>query len=491
MPEMIIFSHKDQQFAIKAELVEEILQPQKITITPHTSKIVEGLINIHGKIVLLFNFRRILEHYGSSEKITESNLMEVANVEKQASKPLSNILLIKQNNSFIGLFIEEVIEKTVILEDAITDAKENSGLLFYAGQFLHKQHIIILVSLDILMSHVADENHKPTNKSNQIAFGRTTLLQDTENPQKHVDDINVLIARINTNLFCIELDDIQELIFLSDITPTPFLPPEVLGLVNLRNLPLIVISLSHIIYETTTSTHYPYGIVVKSPNGLIIFAIHDLYKIERFEKDSRHYIKKPDKEIKGWLKQTDNTYKAIIDINAIFNSPLLQQLNGYINENEGAEMSYLSTTTKRYLITKIEDEYCGICLENIKIVVDEINIQQLPVSESSLIENTSNSYIKGVSQVHGEIMYVFDTYKLLNKPTRDYKNYIIITVNNRSFVLPIQNVDMVINVNESDIESLDSSESIINKIAKVDKRLISIIDTSYVLNLLPKVGEIR
>lgn len=138
MPEMIIFSHKDQQFAIKAELVEEILQPQKITITPHTNKIVEGLINIHGKIVLLFNFRRILEHYGSSEKITESNLMEVANVEKQASKPLNNILLIKQNNSFIGLFIEEVIEKTVILEDAITDARENSGLLFYSGQFLHK-----------------------------------------------------------------------------------------------------------------------------------------------------------------------------------------------------------------------------------------------------------------------------------------------------------------------------------------------------------------
>ncbi len=63
MPEMIIFSHKKQQFAIRAELVEEILHPQKITVTPHTNKIVEGLINIHGKIVLLFNFNRIIEQY--------------------------------------------------------------------------------------------------------------------------------------------------------------------------------------------------------------------------------------------------------------------------------------------------------------------------------------------------------------------------------------------------------------------------------------------
>jgi chemotaxis signal transduction protein len=491
MPEMIFFSHESQRFAIKAELVEEILQPQKVTITPHTSKIVEGLINIHGKIVLLFNFRRIVELYGSSEQLKKASSADTNKAPIHASKALNNILLIKQNNSFIGLIIEEVLEKSVIEESAITSIKENDTILFYSGQFLHKQHITIIISLDILFNHVLEKNHKTANKNNQIAFGRTTLLQDTENTKKHVDEINVLTARINNNLFCIELDDIQELIFLSDITPTPFLPKEVLGLVNLRNLPLIVIDLPYIIYETTTSTYYPYGIVVKSPNGLIIFAIHDLYKIERFEKDSRHYIKKQDKEVKGWLKQTDNTYKAIIDINTIFNSPLLQQLNGYVNENEGPAMSYLPSTTKRYLITKIEDEYCGICLETIKIVVDEINIQQLPVSEASLIEGNPTSYIKGVSQVHGEIMYVFDTYKLLNKPTRDYKNYIIITVENRSFILPILNIDMVINVNEENIESLNTSESIINKIAKVDKRLISIIDTSYILNLLPRVGEMR
>ena len=188
MPEMIIFSHNNQQFAIKAELVEEILQPKKTTITPHTNKIVEGLINIHGKIVLLFNFRHILEEYGNPEQLNKTNSTEMTSAKKQASKSLSNILLIKQNNSFIGLFIEEVIEKTVVSEAEITSAKENGGVLFYSGQFLHKQHIIIMVSLDILINHVIEENHKTTNKSNQIAFGRTTLLEDTENTKKHVDD---------------------------------------------------------------------------------------------------------------------------------------------------------------------------------------------------------------------------------------------------------------------------------------------------------------
>lgn len=491
MPEMIIFSHQSQQFAIRAELVEEILQPQKITITPHTNKIVEGLINIHGKIVLLFNFKRILEQYSNPKHANNAPSTDTPDTKNLMSSFLNNILLIKQNNNLMGLYIEEVIEKTVIPETEIKETKEHSSVLFYSGQFLHKQKIIIIVSLDTLINHITEENYKTSNKRNEIAFGRTTLLQDTENTKEHIDDISVLIARINNNFFCIELDDIQELIFLSDITPTPFLPKEVLGLINLRNLPLLVISLPHIIYDTTTSPHYPYGIVVKSPNGLIIFALHDLLKIERFEKDSQHYIKKQDKEIKGWLKQVNNTHYAIIDIKSTFNSPLLQQLNGYINETESSHMSYLPSTTKRYLITQIEDEYCGICLENISIVMDEISIQQLPVSDASLIDNNLNTYIKGVSQIHGEIMYVFDTYTLLNKPNRDYKNYVVCIVNNRSFVLPIQNVDMVFNIKESDIESLNSTESIINKIAKVEKRLISIIDTSYILSLLPKVGEIR
>ncbi len=495
MQEMFIFSHQNQHYAITANIVEEILQPLNITATPHTDDIVDGLLNVHGKIILLFNFSRIITKHGIDLHNTSSFPEEEKSIRKKKTKQkktssnsLNNILLINQNQYLHGLYIEDVIGKAVISEDSIrrTDPQKTS---IYAGQFLYDKKIVILISLDSILKYIEPEDKKLRPK-NHISFGHSTTLDESEQRKIRADDVNFLITRINNSYFGIDINEIQELIILNEITPVPFLPKKVIGLTDLRDQPLIVLSLPHIIYDEDPSTTYQYGIVAKSKNGLVIFAIHDLFKIERFERNSRHLIAKQDHEIKGWLKRNDNSFSAIIDLKTILESPLFDGINGYINKTELIQMPYLTPDSKRYLITKIEDEYCGIALDSIKIVIDEINIQELPLSSESNTKPEYTRFIKGIAQVHGEIIYVFDTYKLLNKKSCDYKNYVIISIDNRRFAFPIQNVEMVISVHEYQVETLSSSENIINKIAKVEKKLISILDPTFVLQYLPRIGAL-
>lgn len=466
MSEKIIFLQNGQHFSIESINVEEVLEPTKITLIPHADPTIEGLINIHGKIVILFNFAKIIN-------------VNDRNSDKE------NIILIKNNNFLYGLLIGKIIEKIDIEDDKIIKTHKKE-IPFYGGQFIFNDTTIVLI--DILQAIQKIETVKDVNIGFSLSLGHTSTLGDTLNPviNQHKNDLYYLIAKINEEIFGINIQKIQELILIKDITSTQFLSKKVLGIINLRNMPLLVLSLPHIIHDKSDNDLYKYGIVIKTEKGTLILAIHDLLKIERFEKSDYHLFNNKDSEIKGWLKGSDKKFFPTVDIETLLLNPLFKDLENYINDISEENMEKNPYENKRYLVTKIEDEYCAISLNEVKIVVDEISLQELPVADSKTI---SQNYLMGIANVHGEIIYVIDTYSLLNKEKIPFKNYVVIHSSKRTFALSINNVDMVLSIDESQIENLANNNEIIKKIAKVDKKLISLIDTNEIVHLLPQLGS--
>ena len=208
-----------------------------------------------------------------------------------------------------------------------------------------------------------------------------------------------------------------------------------------------------------------------------------MLKIDKFEKNDYHLFEKKDTEIKGWLKGADKNFFPIIDVDNLLNNPLFEEVEKYINEVKIETMDNIKHSSKRFLITKIDGELCGISLDDIKIVVDEIVLQDLPVSQ---INNPHQDILMGIAHIHGEIVYVVDTFFMLNKKNSSYKNYVVITMDSRLFALAINSIDTVLSINDDQIESLAGQQEIINKVAKVDRKLISILDTKEIVRYLPE-----
>jgi len=471
MSEKIIFLQNGKYFAIESSCVEKILERTNLTLIPHAPPTVEGLINVHGRIVILYNFSKIIH-------------------EPDHKSDKENILLIQKNNYVYGLLIGSIIEKKMIKESDITRTYKKS-IPYYEGQFIYDAKTVVLIDILPALDMTGNDNIPSALSSDiPLSFGRASILGEDLNPviHHHKNDLYYLITQINDEIFGIDIQRIQELITIQDITSTHFLSKDVLGIINLRNVPLLVLSLPQIIHQRSIYSPYKYGMIVKTSKGTVIFAIHDLLKIERFESGDYHLFPQSKGEIKGWLKGGDKKFFPIIDMDILLENPLFQDLENYINDIQDDKMEKNPYQNKRYLITKIHDEYCGICLDDVKIVVDDIILQELPVNHNHSPDD--HRHIMGIANIHGDIIYIVDSYSLFHKQHKraSFKNYVVINTPQKTFAISIHSVDHVLSIDESQIENIAHNNEIIKQIAKVDKKLISLIDTKEILHFLPQIG---
>lgn len=55
---LVVFTLDNQKYALHLSAVETIIRAVEFTALPKTPKIVNGIINFHGKIIPLFNIRK-------------------------------------------------------------------------------------------------------------------------------------------------------------------------------------------------------------------------------------------------------------------------------------------------------------------------------------------------------------------------------------------------------------------------------------------------
>lgn len=97
--QIVVFTLKDNYYAIESKHVEEISKMTKSTIVPNSNYWVEGLINLRGEIITLVNISKLLQ-------ISEENCY-------------NNIVIIHLNEETLGLMVNKVeevidVDKTMI-----------------------------------------------------------------------------------------------------------------------------------------------------------------------------------------------------------------------------------------------------------------------------------------------------------------------------------------------------------------------------------------
>ncbi len=141
---------------------------------------------------------------------------------------------------------------------------------------------------------------------------------------------------------------------------------------------------------------------------------------------------------------------------------------------------------ERFMIIKIGREHYGIKINDVKEVVPNTEITNVPDKQSV--------YMCGFMKCRYGCVSVFDIYRLFNiKPASIRKMAIILTMDEKLLAFSAENVDSVVNVlfeNIYDIPSIfnDASQRYMQNVIVSDNHLVPIIDTA---RLFEKVGVLE
>lgn len=104
----LVFSLHEQEFAVKAELVQGVERPMYITPVPNVVSWIRGVVNLRGSIASVVDLRAFL------------------GLEEVASSPRTRVLSLQANEMVICLTVDSVSEMLTIPQANIVSGSRNS-----------------------------------------------------------------------------------------------------------------------------------------------------------------------------------------------------------------------------------------------------------------------------------------------------------------------------------------------------------------------------
>ena len=141
----------------------------------------------------------------------------------------------------------------------------------------------------------------------------------------------------------------------------------------------------------------------------------------------------------------------------------------------------MNNNENQYVIFKLENEFYGINISHVQTIEKMLEITRVPKTQS---------YIKGVINLRGEIVPVIDLRDRFNLHKREYDKEARIIVNRIDDILIGFIVDSASEVKDIEVENIDYNivddgfnEGFIRGIGKIEDRVIILVDVFKILNM--------
>ncbi len=135
--QLIKFSVADLNFGIEITQIHQILKPQEIFKVPNTPPFIEGLLNLRGQVLTVFNLRK---RFALPEKENDDN---------------TKIIIVQLNELLLGFVVDSVTEIVRIADEDISETPPS--LRGFDKKFLNgvgkvDDKIILLLDLTKVLS---------------------------------------------------------------------------------------------------------------------------------------------------------------------------------------------------------------------------------------------------------------------------------------------------------------------------------------------------
>lgn len=135
--QLVKFSIADQNFGIGITQIYQIIKPQEVFKVPNTPPFIEGLINLRGRVLTVFNLRK---RFGLPDKPNDDN---------------TKVLIVNMNNLLLGFTVDNVTEIVRISDEDIVDTPptlKDFDHRFLSGVGKLGEKLILLLDLDKVLT---------------------------------------------------------------------------------------------------------------------------------------------------------------------------------------------------------------------------------------------------------------------------------------------------------------------------------------------------
>jgi purine-binding chemotaxis protein CheW len=135
--QLVKFHIADEVFGIEIKQIFKILKPQEIFKVPNTPPFIEGLLNLRGQVLTVFNLRK---RFNMPEKVNYEN---------------TKILIINQNDLLLGFTVDSVSEIVRVPdEDFVETPPElvSFDRRFLSGVAKVGEKLILLLNLEKILT---------------------------------------------------------------------------------------------------------------------------------------------------------------------------------------------------------------------------------------------------------------------------------------------------------------------------------------------------
>lgn len=131
--QIVMFTIKDNYYAIESKNVEEITQQLAWTPVPNAPKWVQGLINLRGEVLTLINFQQLLYPDGEEKDLC-----------------YNRSIILSTDKGKVALMVDNVEEVTQVEPSAIELADKNAQEKV-AGVISINEKLVSMLNLDALL----------------------------------------------------------------------------------------------------------------------------------------------------------------------------------------------------------------------------------------------------------------------------------------------------------------------------------------------------
>ncbi|NLE25970.1 MAG: purine-binding chemotaxis protein CheW [Clostridiaceae bacterium] len=150
--QLVKFYIADEAFGISIKQIFQILKPQEVFKVPNTPPFIEGLINLRGKVMTVFNLRK------------RFNLPDKENDED------TKILVIRMDEYLLGFTVDSVSEIVRVQEEDIVETPPtltNFDKRFLSGVAKVEEKLILLLNLEKILTPDEENRVKEMVEENE------------------------------------------------------------------------------------------------------------------------------------------------------------------------------------------------------------------------------------------------------------------------------------------------------------------------------------
>ena len=282
--QLVTFRLGTEEFAINIMHVQEIIRVTALSQIPNAPEFVEGVVSLRDQLLPIVNLRKLFKM--PAVDITDDSRIIVVNLDKNSVgimvDSMSEVLLV-DNNTIEGLpsFMNDTQSEQL---NGVAKLKDGKRLIM----IMDVEKVLSINEFNQMQSEAEapDGNAEGLIESGGTKDqGENTGLLESTGARSQTDEDQYVTFEIGKERFGLNISQVQEIIWLTDITHVPNVQTYIEGIVNLRGNVLPVMDIRKRFHlaeiERTDSSSIVVVDVDSRKTGVIVDAVSNVMRLNR------------------------------------------------------------------------------------------------------------------------------------------------------------------------------------------------------------------